>query len=72
MIVTQWGLQVRRGVPLFSLTRVCVLDFWPFAFPGTMVVGAEDRKGKVCSVKRAKLQSNLCSYDDITIIESST
>lgn len=73
MIVTQWGLQMRRGVPLvFISLRVCILIFQSFAFPATSVVGAEEGNGKICSVKRARRSAKLCSYDDIKIIESST
>ncbi len=56
MIVTQWGLHMRRGVPLqaFSFLRVCVLNPCLFAFPGLMVLGAEDRKGKIYLARRAR------------------
>ena len=71
--MTQWGLQMRRGVPIIFISlRLCILIFQSFAFPDTVGVGAEDGKGKVCSVKRARRPAKLCSYDDIKIIESST
>lgn len=75
MIVTQWGLPMRRGVLFFFSFSYYGSVSWissSFAFPGLIVVGAEERNGKVCSVKRARRPPKFCSYDDIKIIESST
>ena len=38
----------------FLSLQVCVLGFLSFASPGTIIMGAEDRKSKACSVKRAR------------------
>ena len=59
MIVTQWGLQKRRGVPPNSLISAGLyLGFLVIRVPWRdRYVGAEDRKGKACSVKRARLPS---------------
>ena len=74
MIVTQWGLQMRRGVPI-TIFHFYNSVSWISGRSSSLARSLWEQKTEKARLARSNgpdLQQCSCSYDDIKIIESST